>query len=429
MRALLIPVFALLLSTLFMQVGGGMASYLVPLRAAEEGWRTINISLIAAGFATAFTLGCIVVPRLVFKVGHVRVFCALTALMAISLLLHAVIVDPIAWIFFRALAGFGLSGCYMVIESWLNEKAPNESRGSLFSIYMIVTMAGLTMGQFIVPQGDITQTTLFIICAVTFLLALLPTTLSNASSPQPLNEVEFDLKGLFTRSQVSVVVSAICGFITGSWMSLAPVYSTMQNMTATEGAITLAMAVIGGAVFQYPLGWLSDKIDRRYVMVLISIIGAIACFSAMISGVDTRIVFYGVIVLIGASIFPLYSVTIAHANDHSAPDEFVETSSGLLIVYGGGSIIGPLMGAVAMESIGPHGLFAMIAICFMTVGVFSAYRTLQREQVPEEERIDFLATPMARAASPQLFELDPRSDPEWGISEEDDEEANTGTNA
>ena len=280
------------------------------------------------------------------------------------------------------------------------------------------------MGQFIVPQGDIAQTTLFIVCAVTFLLALLPTTLSNASSPQPLNEVEFDLKGLFTRSQVSVVVSAICGFITGSWMSLAPVYSTMQELTATEGAVTLAMAVIGGAVFQYPLGWLSDKMDRRYVMVLIAAIGTIACFMAMVLGVDSRVIFYGVVILIGASIFPLYSVTIAHANDYSAPDEFVETSSGLLIVYGGGSIIGPLMGAVAMESIGPHGLFAMIAICFVAVGAFAAYRTLQREQAPEEERTDFLATPMARAASPQLFELDPRSDPEWGISDEEDE-ANT----
>lgn len=233
--------------------------------------------------------------------------------------------------------------------------------------------------------------------------------------------MEFDLKGLFERSQVSVVVSAICGFITGSWMSLAPVYSTMQELTATEGAITLAMAVIGGAVFQYPLGWLSDKMDRRYVMVLIAIIGSVACLLAMVLGVDNRIIFYGVVVLIGASIFPLYSVTIAHANDYSAPDEFVETSSGLLIVYGVGSIIGPLLGAVAMESFGPYGLFAMIAICFVAVGVFAAYRTLQREQAPEEERTDFLATPMARAASPQLFELDPRSDPEWGLTDEEDE--------
>lgn len=420
MRALIAPVFALLLSTLFMQVGGGMANYLIPLRATAEGWRTLNISMIAAGFALAFTLGCIVVPRLVFKVGHVRVFCALITLMAMSLLLHSLIVDPVWWIFFRALSGFALSGCYMVIESWLNEKAPNESRGSLFSVYMIVTMAGMTAGQFIIPQGDIGQTTLFIICAITFLLALLPTTLSNASSPQPLNEVEFDLKGLFVRSPMSVVVATICGFITGSWMSLAPVYSSMQELTTTEGAVMLAMAVIGGAVFQYPLGWMSDKMDRRYVIILISIIGAIACMIATVIGVETRILFFAMIILLGASIFPLYSVTIAHANDYSAPDEFVETSSGLLIVYGVGTIIGPLLGAVAMESIGPHGLFAMIALSFVAVACYATYRINQREQAPEEERIDFVPTPMARAGSPQLFEFDPRSDPEYGLPEEDE---------
>tara|TARA_R110002126_G_scaffold82220_1_gene201741 strand:- start:841 stop:2115 length:1275 start_codon:yes stop_codon:yes gene_type:complete len=419
MRALIAPVFALLLSTLFLQIGSGTASYLIPLRAAEEGWRTLNISLIAAGFAFAFTLGCIVVPRLVFKVGHVRVFSALTALMAVSLLLHSLIVHPVFWILFRAMTGFAVAGSYMVLESWLNEKATNETRGSLFSIYMIVTMAGLTAGQFIVPQADISGTTLFIICGLTFLLSLLPTTLSTASSPQPLNEVQFNIKGMFVRSPIAVVVSVICGFVTGTWMSLAPVYSQSQGLTTTEGAVMLAMAVIGGAIFTYPMGKMSDKVDRRYVMIMIAIMGVISCIAAFFIGVENRILFFGAIVFLGAAIFPLYSVMIAHANDYSAPDEFVETSSSLLIVYGLGSIAGPLVTALAMETFGDRGLFTVIAFSFVVVVAYSFYRISQREQAPEEDRSDFLVTPMARAATPQIFELDPRSDPEWGNDDPD----------
>lgn len=425
MRSLISPVFALLISTLFMQIGGGMSGYLLPIRAAEEGWATLNISLFAAGFALAFTLGCIVVPKLVMKIGHVRVFSALTASMAIALLLHALIVDPIAWVIFRSLSGFALSGTYMVLESWLNEKSTNESRGKVFSIYMLMTTCGIMIGQFSVPLGDILDTSLFIVCALAFLAALLPTTLSTASSPKPLASTKFNLTALIARSPISVLTAVMCGFITASWGTLAPVYVTLRGLSTTEGATMLGMAMLGGAVGQYPLGLLSDKIDRRLVMILISVIGLAACLTAYSIGVDNRYIFFTCVLLLGIGIFPLYSIAIAHANDFSDGDDFVETSSGLLIVYGGGTVIGPLIAAWILNLIGPEGLFASLAGAFLVVIIYAAYRVSQRETPPEDERTDYAATPLGRSISPQVFELDPRSDPEWGQGDEEEDDGET----
>lgn len=421
MRALISPVFALFVSTLFLQIGGGMAGYLLPLRAAEEGWDTLLISLFAASFALAFTLGCVVVPRIVFLVGHIRVFSALTAAMAIALLLHSIIVDPLAWAIFRGIHGFAVAGTYMVLESWLNEKSPNESRGTVFALYMVMTTCGIMIGQFLVPLGDTSDTILFIACALAFLAALFPTTLSTAASPKPLTTVKFDLKALFLRSPIASVSSLFCGIITGTWLSLGPVFITLRDLTTSDGAIMLASAMAGGTLGQFPFGMLSDKIDRRIVMIIIALIGSLSCLFAYNADLENLNFFFVLIFFLGLGIFPLYSIVIAHANDFSAADEFVETSSGLLVIFGAGSVAGPIMGALSMEALGPEGLFALMSASFLIVAIYAAYRLKQRGQAPEEDRTDYSVTPVGRTMSPQTFEFDPRSDPEWGNETEESE--------
>lgn len=413
MRALIFPVLPLFISTLFMQMGGGLSSYLIPLRASEEGWATLNISLFAAGFSLSFTLGCIFIPRLVFLIGHIRVFSALTALMAISLLAHGLMVNEVAWVIFRGLTGFSIAGAFMVIESWLNERSTNETRGKIFSIYMIMATSGVMIGQFSASFGDILSPSLFVVCALMFLFALMPTTLTTAASPNPMERANFNIKSLFERSPISVVTAIMCGFIIGSWGTLAPVYVTMENLTTRQGAIMLAMAMLGGAFLQYPMGFLSDRIDRRWVMVLTSIIGVTASLFALVFGNGNIVLFFICIFFFGVGVFPLHGIAIAHANDFSEPDEFVETSSGLLIVFGIGTIIGPMISAVILNALGAQGLFIALIGPFIVVIAYAIYRINQREQPTEDERSDFAVTPMEQAMTPQAFELDPRADPDW----------------
>ncbi|KGF66965.1 MFS transporter [Hoeflea sp. BAL378] len=414
-------VASLLISTFFLLAAMGLSGYLIPVRAVAEGWSTFAISLIATGYAIAFTASCVITPRLVLKVGHVRVFGALTTIMAMSFLLHSLIVHPAAWVLTRALAGFSIAGAYMIIESWLNEKVSNENRGALFSVYMVVSMTAVMVGQYIVPFGDPSGPTLFMICALVCSLAVMPTALSGAQSPQPLTQVKFDIPGLYRRSPAAVVGTLLAGLIASAWGGLGPVYATQLGLSTTEGASMLAIAMIGGAIFQYPLGRASDRMDRRKVMIFAGFIGIAACAVTVAFGVENRIVFFAGMLCLGTVLFPIYSLNVAHANDHAKPDEFVEVSSGLMLTYGGATMVGPLITGAAMDRFGPHALFVTIALSFAAYSAHAAWRISRREQPSEEMRSDFLPMAALPDLTPQTAELDPRSDPAYG--EETEEEA------
>ncbi|TPW29861.1 MFS transporter [Pararhizobium mangrovi] len=412
MFAAILPVASLLVSTFFMLVAGGLSGYLLPLRAAAEGWTTLTISMMATGYALAFTASCLITPRLVMRVGHVRVFGALTALMSISLLMHALVFEPVAWIVFRSIAGFCVAGGYMVIESWLNEKVTNATRGAVFSIYMVVSMTALMAGQFIVPLGDPLTLTLFMVCAVLYSLALIPTALSGAQSPRPLTQSRFRLGRLFTHSPAAVVGSFLAGAIAGAWSNLGPVYSQNTGLTTVEGAFMLAIAMLGGAIFQIPLGRISDRLDRRHVMAGAGIVGLVLSTIATMWDSHHVLVFFVAVFLLGSVLFPIYSLNVAHANDHAEPDDFVEVSSGLLIIYGGGTMLGPLVAGYVMDRMGPSGLFATLAVFFTAYAGYALYRSRRRPLGAEAERSDFLAIPFARSQTPQFYEIDPRSEAE-----------------
>ncbi|MDF1607250.1 MFS transporter [Hoeflea sp. YIM 152468] len=416
-------VASLLLSTFFLLTAMGLSGYLIPIRAVAEGWSTFAISLIATGYAIAFTASCIITPRLVLKVGHVRVFGALTTIMAMSYLLHSLIVHPGVWVLTRAMAGFSIAGGYMIIESWLNEKVSNENRGALFSVYMVVSMSAVMIGQYIVPFGNPIGPTLFIVCTLICSMAVMPTLLSSAQSPQPLTQVKFDVPALYRRSPAAVIGTLLAGVIASAWGGLGPVYATQLGLSTLEGASMLAVAMVGGAIFQYPLGRASDRMDRRKVMIFAGFVGIIACSITLTFGVDNRIIFFASMLFLGTVLFPIYSLNVAHANDHAHADEFVEVSSGLMITYGVATMIGPLITGVAMDRFGPHALFVVVALCFAVYAGHAAWRISRRQQAPEETRSDFLAMAVMRDQTPQSAELDPRSDPAYGDhTEEKDEE-------
>ncbi|MDQ0319632.1 MFS family permease [Pararhizobium capsulatum DSM 1112] len=374
----LFSVSSLMLSTLLMMVGFGLASYVLPVRSVAEGWSTMTVSFIATGYTLGFTLSCIVTPKFVLRVGHVRVFAALITLLSIAILLCGLVIDWRAWIFFRAISGFAIAGSYLVIESWLNEQVTNENRGMLFSVYLITTMVGTIGGQYLVPLGDPTNTSLFILCGVLFSLALLPTALSSQTMPAPPAQARFDLAGLFRRSPVAIVGAFLAGAMAGAWLNLGGVFTQKIGLSTAEGATLLAALLFGSSISQIPIGRASDRMDRRIVMVGCGIAGVGSCLAMVFAVNASPITLYIIAAFVGSVLFPIYALNVAHANDLARPNEYVEVSSGMMITYGIGTISGPLMVGPVMDRFGPASLFVVLAIYFAAYGAYAAWRIAKR---------------------------------------------------
>ena len=410
----ILPILALLCGVLFMMLGVGLHGVLLPIRGTDANFTSYDLGWLGAGYAIGFTIGCIVIPHLVRRVGHVRTFGALMAIVTVTILLTGLDTSPLFWIILRSISGFCIAGCYMVVESWLNERSSNESRGSIFSIYTVVALAALMGGQYMLVLDDVIENplVLFMICAMLYALAVVPTAVSKAQSPAPLTHVKLDLRKLYFNSPSAFVGAFICGIISAAWISFGPVFGSRVDMSNAEIATLLGVTMIGSLIFQYPLGRLSDIIDRRYVMVLAGIVGVCAGTALSFLGAmhNFSILFYGSAVCYGAVIFSIYSLVIAHANDYADAGDFVETSSGMLIVYGLGTIAGPLMTAFAMDMLGPSGVFTTTTIAHLAIAAYALYRTFRRDRAKESDRGEFQSTGLTKAHTPESYALDPRSD-------------------
>lgn len=406
----LLPVAAILASAFLMLMGLGIGVVIIPLRAVAEGWSSTTLAWIGTSYAVAFTAGSVIIPRLVRRVGHVRVFGVIQAMLCASFLLHVLVVHPLAWAFFRAMAGLVTVGSYMIMESWINERVSNENRGAVLSTYMVVSMAGVAAGQYVAPLGSATSYEMFLVAGLFFCAALMPIALTSAQSPQPLTEVSIDPRGLFRRSPAAAVGSFLSGIIFANWVYFGPVYGQQTGFSSLAVATMLTSAMIGGMIFQFPLGKLSDRIDRRYVMIIAGLVGAGVClFLTLATPAPQWVVFAGTFIL-GSVLFPVYSLAVAHANDYAEPEEFVKVSGGLLVVYGLGNMVGPQLGGRLMDAIGPSGLFVSLGLTFAAYGAYAFWRTMRREGLPAEERVDFQILPSPAVQTPETYQLDPRSD-------------------
>jgi MFS family permease len=371
-------VSSLLLSIFIVMTGFGVAAYIVQLRAMGEGWTAYDISLIGAVYSAGYTLSSFITPKFIRRTGHIRVFAAYIALMSVSILLCSLVPNPYAWMFFRFLFGFAIAGSYMIMESWINEKASNEYRGFMFSVYMFVAMTGSIAGPYIAAWGDEMTTTLFIIAAILFCVAVFPIALSAATSPSVPTEVGFDLKGLWQRSPVAFVGTFLAGVIAAAWMNFSAVYAKLAGLTETGGANIIAAVTLGSMIAQFPLGWISDYVDRRRVMVACALFGVGACLWMSFSDASNALMLYAAAFAAGAVIFPVYAINIAHANDLAEPGEYVRISSGLTVLYGLGVIAGPLLGGQAIAWMGAPGLPILLALNFAIYGAYAAWRILRR---------------------------------------------------
>ncbi|MEK1896407.1 MAG: MFS transporter [Rhizobium sp.] len=395
MKRNLLSVASLLFGTLFLFMGNGLQGILLPMRGNLEGYATTTLGLLGTSWAAGFVIGCLVAPKLVRRVGHVRAFSGFIAIIAIIALVSGIIIHPVWWVLLRAVTGFATAGTSMIIESWLNERATNESRGAIFSLYIAITLFGVVAGQMMIPLEDVRTPVLFMICGIFYCIAMLPTTLSTAASPQPLKAVKLDLPALYRNSPVSCLGILLVGIANGAYGTLGAVFGAGSGLSDTSIAIMMSATIFAGALMQLPAGRLSDRIDRRYVLAAMSAIAAIAGLLLAILQPSSPYFIIGLVVLYGAVANTLYPIAVAHANDYASAEDFVKVSGGLLLLYGIGTIIGPTIGGPVMSMISPHALFLVTAVAHVLITAYAIIRSRMRAAVPVGDRDAFTTIPTA----------------------------------
>lgn len=399
------PVTALLFGTAILLAGQGLQGTLLPVRATLEDFSTISIGLMGGAYFLGFTYGCWKGAELIRGVGHVRVFAAMTAIASATPLLHGLWVNPWIWGSLRFLSGFCFAVLYLVIESWLNERSTNENRGSVFSAYILINMTALGIGQQMLLVYDPLDLNLFALASVLVSLAAVPVVLSKSETPRAIEDTKLDFRYLYQNSTVGMLGSMACGLTNGSFWSLAPVFSVAYSGDISLTANFMTAVVFGGALGQWPLGWLSDRIDRRIVLAAISVAGVLIAtvmwlLAPQLS--NTGIITIGA--MWGAIAFPVYSISVAHANDRADAGSFVMVSAGLLLMYGIGAIIGPFIASAMMAYAGPGYLFLFTGIIHLLLALYVVTRSLLRRQASEIDHTPFSDALASTQTRSQIYE-------------------------
>ena len=387
--ATLTPVAALLASVSMLLMGNGLQGTLLPVRANMEQFGALEIGILGAAYFAGFVLGCLQGPALVARSGHIRAFLAMVSVASAVALLHAIVVVPALWWVLRAVTGFCFAILYIVIESWLNESATNETRGTIFSVYTVINLTVVTIGPMMLTFEDPGAFPLFALASILVSLAAVPVAFTRAASPPPIAVVRPRLRRLYAISPVGVMGCFAVGLANGSFWSLGAVFAQNRGLDTAGIGLFMSAVVIGGALSQWPLGRMSDRLDRRTVIVFASVIAVMAAVAVMLVPADNPTLTMAFGMAFGAGAFPIYALAVAHANDFAEPGDYVEVSSGLLLTYGVGAAIGPLMASALRESTLEPSLFFFTAVVHVGLIAFVAWRMTRRAPAPDSSRVDF----------------------------------------
>ncbi len=401
----ILPISALLMGSFFLLFAGGIHGLILPVRGTHEGFGAFELGLLGTGWALGYVLGCLYTARLVARVGHIRAFSVMASLAAITILLQLLLIDPWAWIALRAISGFCFAGAAMIVESWLSERAEPHTRGRIFGIYTMVNLTASTGGQLLLTVGDTTGYLFFVLGAIFYALALLPTATTSSASPKPLVSVRLDIRALWRNSPVAVFAVFMVGIANSAFGTLAAVYGGAVGLAVATIAVFNALPILLGAVAQIPVGILSDRLDRRKVLIGVALVAlaADAAFVLLSPQSATFNILLGAV--FGGAIYSMYPVIIAHANDNASDGNYIMISGGLLMVFGLGSIVGPLAAGAAMSTIGPNGLFMTTAVAHVLLILQAFWRISRRPPVPQEEKVDFVPVPGVRTTTPETIVL------------------------
>jgi len=369
--------WALLLGMLFLQLGNGLQGTLLGVRGELENFSTFQMSIVMSAYFVGFLGASRLVPELIRRVGHVRVFAALASFISAVLILYPLLVNPWIWAAGRVIIGFCFCGVYITAESWLNNAATNENRGQLLSSYMVVQMAGIVAAQLLLLVGDPGGFELFVLISVLVSISFAPILLSITPTPAFEATKPMSIKELFSTSPLGCVGMFFLGGVFSAQFGMAPVFGTNAGLTLSEISIFVAAFYIGAMVFQFPIGWLSDRMDRRILIVATSAVGFIAAISAVMVE-DIFIVFVVSAFFIGGMSNPLYSLLIAYTNDFLELEDMASASGGLLFLNGLGAISGPIITGYLMTKMGSQGFFIILATLLGLLTVYGFFRMTQR---------------------------------------------------
>jgi MFS family permease len=398
--------WALFAGMAFLMVSNGLLATLLTLRAGELGFSETVIGLVQSGYPLGTLLGCLVAPRLVMRVGHIRVFAALASIASTTALIHLVTFDPWSWGAMRVLAGFCFAGLYVVAESWLNGRATNESRGSLLSIYFVILTGGAAAGQMLLNLSGPGEILLFVVASVLISLSLVPILISASATPVFEAPERVSLLDLFRLSPMGLSGCFLNGVTQGAIYIVLALYGRAIGLdTGAIGAL-IGFTLLGGMLFQFPLGKLSDRIDRRLVIVgAAGLAVPLSLALGWMGGTAASLVaLYLGVGLLGGLTLPIYSICVAHTNDYLKPGQIVAASGTLVLVLGVGLVFGPTLGSLALDRYGPGGLFFMLAMVqglTVATAVFRLWRGPARSETP------VTAVAMAHNVTPGAARLNP----------------------
>ena len=409
MRRVIVPIAALLLSEALLILGHGMLLTLVPLRAQLSGFSAAAIGVIGSAYFIGFVAGCLATPLIVRRVGHIRAFAVLATLFSAFVLLLDILPGVWWWVLLRFIVGACISGLYMIMESWLNERANPENRGTVLSIYTVINLTMIMLGQQLLNLADPSANTLFALAAILVSLAIVPVSLTLMLAPAPIHSVRIDMKKIWAISHVGVWGAVVSGLVTGAFWSLAPLYARGVGLDTFQLTLLMSITVLGGACLQLPLGRLSDHYDRRLVVFYSSLAGVVvSLLLALFSSAQLGTAGFALLAFLwGGSVMTIYAISLAHASDNASGDEFVMLGSGMLLTLGASSAIGAPLCSALMQWFGPSMLYVFSALCLLLFAVVISVRRRQHV-LPEEEASEPFR--VATYTSPAAFEMDPRTE-------------------
>ena len=407
LRSTVISLSALLIGATFLFIGHGVQSTLVPIWAGHAGFEPTTIGSLWSAYAAGLMLGCLTSGRVIGTVGHIRAFAAFMCLLAALVLSYTFYSAPVFWLLLRMVQGFVIAGVFMIIESWLNEKTGDALRGVILGIYTALSLVMMSAGQLSINLFDVLDPRLFSLAAILIMLAVVPVALTRAGIPGPVEGASLDLVKLWRTGRVALIGSFCVGMTTSVFWGLGPIFAQSVGFDTAGLTLFMSVTILGGAGFQWVIGRLSDRMDRRRVIAIGSIMAAAAGVGIFVFAAQSLPIVLGFSLIFGGFAFSLQAVCVALGNDRADAGDFVEISGGLLFIYGLGSIIGPLLAAVVMTYFAASAIYLFTASIHLALAVTALSLAQTRPAVPEEEKRDFMAVPMT---SPEVFAIDPRGE-------------------
>ena len=380
--------WALFLGLLLLMLGNGLQGTLLGLRGAIEGFDASTMAWVMSAYFAGFLFGSRMAAHLIQRVGHVRVFAALASLISAGFILYAAVPDPVAWAATRFVVGFCFSGVYVVCESWLNDASTNETRGKTLSLYMITQMVGIVAAQGVVNLADAGSYALFVTMSVLVSVSFAPILLSATPAPVFQGTKPMTLRQLFRVSPLGCVGMFFMGAVFAGMFGMAAVFGSEKGLSVADISLFVAVIYVGGMVLQYPIGWLSDRMDRRRLITMICISAALVMIPAAILAGNYSVLLVAGFVLGGLS-NPLYALLIAYTADYLEPEDMAAASGGLMFINGSGAVLGPFIVGAMMTGLGPDTYFVFMGVNFAIIAAYGLWRMTRRRAPSVEESTSF----------------------------------------